>query len=503
MAPQVALVHVLDGVPAIVLARLEDGDPLRLFERAALCLRRAWYLVDAERVRRRSANRIAILAPLGAASSRPDAWVEARVEESIEACVNEDRGLARARRELAQERRYDYTFLCWMFGLATEHALTAAVAFNGMPPVVRRTFFALAIEGFDVQACIAAGLGSRETLREHLRVVLASVRVTSLGDAQRSNHEADTCDNDETAHSRSGARGAVGWSSARRTSRVVARRTGCPPRSAVFERRIGRQHVDEPCRRGEASLGSAHREEVASLLRAMCLRRLSTDPAWVDYTGPHITAERELAIPDPSELSARRALLNAVHASSAVDPSLQTAFAEDADSHLTVAQLAEISLRFEPSDTAVIHMAIDLHRRGNSKLATQHMARLLSRGSSAVLESYAEELLGFIEASGLRFDSAREAYARAAQLDETRVGPLFSWLELALRTEQMADVREAAARLERALRPDHAAIEHYLRSRHALRSAGRLKWSARAVDFARQVRDHVGPSATRVVGAFI
>jgi hypothetical protein len=159
---------------------LDDGDPLCLVERAARCARRLSYLIDVERVRRRAVSRIALLAPLGLTCDDLAAWIDACVEEVIEGCVEEDRARARGASLLTPRQTDDYAFMSWMFGLGQERALHAAAAFNDQSPLVRQTFQALVIEGRSVQACIDAGLGPPEALRERLRHVLASVRSTGV-----------------------------------------------------------------------------------------------------------------------------------------------------------------------------------------------------------------------------------------------------------------------------------------------------------------------------------
>lgn len=148
------------------LAAVTSGDPLGLCPLAARRVRERSLYLDPDRVHEEACFNVVALSVVLEAEDEFDGWLIERVDEAIDNLVRRDgealrRGAFEA--DLVRESG-EYLGGCW--GLTPEEGVTAAARFNQLPMAHRRTFFALLVEHETIEACIEAGLGPREVLRE-------------------------------------------------------------------------------------------------------------------------------------------------------------------------------------------------------------------------------------------------------------------------------------------------------------------------------------------------
>ena len=131
------------GSPREILARLVDCDPLGLRAVVYERLRARAYLLEADRVFLRSLARVARYAPRYRGEPELAIWLAERVDEALLDLLDEDReGAALAEDTLAGLAR--------PLGLDPAAMRAACARFHALPEEERRTFFALVVEGRDL-----------------------------------------------------------------------------------------------------------------------------------------------------------------------------------------------------------------------------------------------------------------------------------------------------------------------------------------------------------------
>ncbi len=161
--------ELLQGAdPESILARISQGDPLRLCALVGKRLRERSLMIDPDRVHEKS---LAVMALAAARATEPQLdleWVLKALDLAIERVLREDREEERVAAGCPPENPAHYAFIHLAF--ATEPGMTrsAAVAFNDLPPLARRAFYALLVEGKSVEECLEEGLGPREFLRMNI-----------------------------------------------------------------------------------------------------------------------------------------------------------------------------------------------------------------------------------------------------------------------------------------------------------------------------------------------
>ena len=157
-----------------VLARLSNGDPLRLQEASARRLREVWFLIEPERL----FHRALALCANGASKEDPPAnleeWVRAKIDLGIEQLVRADYEAEQAHPELVSEEEKVFPLLTDSLMLDPELVRFASVLFNALDPLPRRAFFELLIEGRDVGEVIEAGPWDEDGLYRAIQTALAT-----------------------------------------------------------------------------------------------------------------------------------------------------------------------------------------------------------------------------------------------------------------------------------------------------------------------------------------
>ncbi len=250
----------------------------------------------------------------------------------------------------------------------------------------------------------------------------------------------------------------------------------------------------------ERHLLAVHREEVGYLLRDAFCRAFTHDRANDRaYTRRFETlaeerwrqaAEAEVErAPGPQD-PAHRALL-ALARSGGADPL----------GGLSAAELATITLRFDPNDQARIYCAAELQSRGQHDSAAALLERVLAGHPTRVNAWCAWRNLGYNELALGRREHALEHYHTAAGIGETQPD-LWGWtFALALGLGDAERARQAARYLD-LLEPDvEAAWVRELRDDVARYGAVRAGDGPRARSVIGRLADQLGPVSTEVAHA--
>jgi len=158
------------------LALLRRGGAARKL--AVVCqqvLRERWVFMDTDYLSMRSAEvlaRDASLVPeLIWQNGFPcdSLWVKQRVDEALADVLLEDEELYSDGGVVDFGADFHHVSLVHSFGIEPNSTLAASVRFHRLPEKTRRSFFALLVEKFSVERCVAQGLGPRHHLRLEVR----------------------------------------------------------------------------------------------------------------------------------------------------------------------------------------------------------------------------------------------------------------------------------------------------------------------------------------------
>lgn len=162
--------------PGAILERIIPGDPLGLEPRCRTYLREWAVLIDLERLFARTAARIAYHAfrENGTAGSE---IIEDCLANAVEELLEQDReeialGLGPMEVEDGLERA---RFLAETLGIEFADSLGACVAFNDLPPAVRRSYWERVVEGRSLERCVSMGLGRAEEIEANVRHALQTL----------------------------------------------------------------------------------------------------------------------------------------------------------------------------------------------------------------------------------------------------------------------------------------------------------------------------------------
>jgi len=159
------------GSPREILARLVDGDPLGLRAVVYERLRARAYLLEADRVFLRSLARVARYAPRYRGEPELALWLAGMVDEALLDLLDEDREGA------APAPPADDTLagLARPLGLDPGAMRAACARFHALPEEERRTFFALVVEGRDLDALARDSGESATAIARRARKALLTV----------------------------------------------------------------------------------------------------------------------------------------------------------------------------------------------------------------------------------------------------------------------------------------------------------------------------------------
>jgi hypothetical protein len=161
-----------------VVYELAETDVLGLRARVRRVLRERCHVVAPERLWMRTVARAAYRGTAGGVK-RPDAaWLELMVADSLRDLLGEDRREEQQLVPLDETTEHDYAMLTELLGIPQNRARLAAVRFNDLPFERRRIVFRTVVEGWSLERCVEAGLGTKEQIASELRVALADIART-------------------------------------------------------------------------------------------------------------------------------------------------------------------------------------------------------------------------------------------------------------------------------------------------------------------------------------
>lgn len=156
--------------PADAVARLANGDCLRLVERSAVRLKQLALLMDCERVAEHAA---CVVARAKLTRDTPfEDWIATRLDEAIDDLLTLD-----AQRYVKGQKNGgdDYSFMLLMLGIPDEGSLEAAVRFNSQPLRTRKCFDLLLVDHWSIAECLEAGFGPLEDLTVRAQTGMAAL----------------------------------------------------------------------------------------------------------------------------------------------------------------------------------------------------------------------------------------------------------------------------------------------------------------------------------------
>jgi hypothetical protein len=160
--------------PREVMRRIAEGDPLELGARVDAVLEEEGFLLAPERVRLRSLAQVAYSACALGPPRELGPWLRARIGESIEGLLAEDREAERSGEPLAGSSKH-FVAMTAAFGVEDGLSRRASVAFHSLPVQQRRLVHGI-VHGGSSLAEIATALGRPlGELRSELRATVESL----------------------------------------------------------------------------------------------------------------------------------------------------------------------------------------------------------------------------------------------------------------------------------------------------------------------------------------
>lgn len=171
---------LLDGLPIEVLARITENDPLDLARRVFDRVGELALMVDADRTTALVFATVARRAPELEGGEPPDGWLQNCIDMALRDMLHEDRLEARLGLVPDDPEGDRYGFLSESLGIDSASARDVAVVFNDLALHVRRSFFAMVVDGKSLLQCAEEGLGTADQVREHVRRAFEAI--STLGD---------------------------------------------------------------------------------------------------------------------------------------------------------------------------------------------------------------------------------------------------------------------------------------------------------------------------------
>jgi hypothetical protein len=168
------LIRRLAGKPsAEILARISNGDPLRLYPLVVRRIREASYLLDPDRAFERMLAEVAVGLQLEAQCSEPG-WIIEKADAAIRSVLERDS--AQERDGIPPERPEEYFRLfVESFFIEPPLARLSSVRFNGLEERIRKGFQKLIIEALPLDEVLAMGLGPPERLQLDILLGLKAI----------------------------------------------------------------------------------------------------------------------------------------------------------------------------------------------------------------------------------------------------------------------------------------------------------------------------------------
>jgi hypothetical protein len=272
--------------------------------------------------------------------------------------------------------------------------------------------------------------------------------------------------------------------------------------------------IPEPVTRARAGLSLAerhlievHRDELAQLLRSACLIRFFRDPQKSVSLNSCAVAGLSILVEDPDEWRSRsqktlsdiRQSSNTLGGLELIESCLQGDQLDD----VTVTQLAQASLIFQPSDTAEAYVGLDLVLAGNTTPAINMMETLLSGTMSSLVRSCVLENLALAYSSKNDIITARSAYYQAIHACPNRPSAYVGWLLTALQSASRQASLRASRTVDEECRGSPYVVSDLASRYQRQRASGILTVTDEAKDLVESIIDRIGPLSWEVANALL
>ena len=164
---------------ALIDFRLED--PGKLVRRLARRLREGGYLLDPARLMLGTLARIAMLQDEFDGSMARPAWIDERIDETIQQLLTQDIEDERAGLPVNEPMQARFEHLVKGLQIAPARARATCIRIHELPPIKRRVFFEIVCLLEPVRKLVEVGLGSKKQVTTHLREALEFLESGDLG----------------------------------------------------------------------------------------------------------------------------------------------------------------------------------------------------------------------------------------------------------------------------------------------------------------------------------
>lgn len=169
------LVRRMAGKPANeVLARISNGDLLKLYPLCARRIRDTYFVLDPDRVFERALAMVAVGIEVEAESCLRPEWLVGTIDRAIERTLDHDREEERAGLPPENPEEHFRLFVEAFF-VEPPLARLSAVRLNGLEERVRKGFQLLIVEGRPLEECLELGLGPPERLQLDILLALEAI----------------------------------------------------------------------------------------------------------------------------------------------------------------------------------------------------------------------------------------------------------------------------------------------------------------------------------------
>jgi hypothetical protein len=169
------LVQRMAGKPAgEVLARITNGDPLRLYPLCARRIRELYFVLDPDRVFELALAMVAVGIEIEPEHCAQAEWLTRTIDRAIERTLERDREEENAGVPAENPEEHFRLFVEALF-VEPPLARLAAVRLNGLEERVRKAFQHLLIDGLPLEECLEMGLGPQEQLQLDILAALEAI----------------------------------------------------------------------------------------------------------------------------------------------------------------------------------------------------------------------------------------------------------------------------------------------------------------------------------------
>jgi len=256
----------------------------------------------------------------------------------------------------------------------------------------------------------------------------------------------------------------------------------------------------------ERHLLQVHRNEVARLLVEAGKTLLIDGPRRRVKVSPYQTARREHLRLEPGDLARQ---MQKIRPSRTIEDNLDHPWKllEECVRHPfglapTVTQLAEASLRLQPSDEARIEAGLDLIHLGAPEASVRILHDVLQAPASASIWASAENNLGVAFAYLGEMEKAHHHHVSACEVGEDVLEPWMNRLIFAIQLGLVDDARLAAESIDSLASETHPLVVSVAKRQEVDRLSGVWFPTGVSHESIRQLESRLGPASRRIIAGF-